>query len=50
MKCIFIKFYQGNTNYNNELSGVCGMHRSLEIYTEIRLENLKKGSAWKTYA
>jgi hypothetical protein len=50
MKCILIKYYQGNTNYNNEMGGVCGMHRRLEIHTEFRLEKLKKGSAWKTYA
>jgi hypothetical protein len=49
IKCIFLK-YQGNTIYNNEMGGVCGMHRRLEIYTEFQLENLKKGSAWKAYA
>jgi len=49
MKCIFVK-YQGNTNYNNEMGGVCGMHRTLETHTEFPLEILKKGSAWKTYA
>jgi hypothetical protein len=49
MKCIFVKYYQGDTNYNNEIGGVCGMHRRLQMYTDFRLENLKIGSAWKTY-
>ena len=48
MKCIFIKYNQGNTNYNNQMGGVCGRHKRLEIYTEIRLENVKKGSARKS--